>query len=274
MADQSSTNDLEDFLEFSNSELQFYLQQRGLSTTGTHGSLAARALIAHENSVEIKSTALDIAKKLKSDYDTLLKKHDLITDPFAMAQNMFTDDITKFPKVNIGQIFSYILRMKAFEAEYIGQYKVRKAYSFFKSGMVDKIFVTRINNKTVLKSSVVPSQRINNDQHKLWILFDEKSDILCSFCSCTAGFGACCNHVVAAMYKVEFANEKGLTDPACTDVLCYWNSASKEIAPMKVKDMTYSSLCICFKSEKNLFLRKFVILFCEKKLLTVRAEGC
>ena len=112
MADQSSTNDLEDFLEFSNSELQFYLQQRGLSTTGTHGSLAARALIAHENSVEIKSTALDIAKKLKSDYDTLLKKHDLITDPFAMAQNMFTDDITKFPKVNIGQIFSYILRMK------------------------------------------------------------------------------------------------------------------------------------------------------------------
>ena len=72
-------------------------------------TLAARALIAHENSVEIKSTALDIAKKLKSDYDTLLKKHDLITDPFAMAQNMFTDDITKFPKVNIGQIFSYIL---------------------------------------------------------------------------------------------------------------------------------------------------------------------
>ena len=74
-------------------------------------------------------------------------------------------------------------------------------------------------------------------KNTLWIVFDDKSDILFSFCSCTAGFGACCNHVVAAMYKVEFANEKGLTDPACTDVLCYWNSASKDIAPMKVKNM-------------------------------------
>ena len=31
----------------------------------------------------------------------------------------------------MGQIFSYVLENKSFETEYIGPYKVRKAYSFF-----------------------------------------------------------------------------------------------------------------------------------------------
>lgn len=140
--------------------------------------------------------------------------------------------------MNIGQIFAYILQKKAFEAEYIGQYKVRKAYSFFKSGMVDKIYVSDINDsQKLIRSSVIPSQRINNDQHKLWILFSGNNDIISLYCSCTAGFGYCCNHVVAVLYKKEYANEKGLTTPSCTDTLCSWNSSSKEIQPMKVKDM-------------------------------------
>ena len=42
---------LEDFLELSNVELKYYLQQRGLSTSGPHSTLAARALIAYEQKV-------------------------------------------------------------------------------------------------------------------------------------------------------------------------------------------------------------------------------
>ena len=36
------------FLEISSEELKYFLQQRGLPFEGTHGSLAARALIAFE----------------------------------------------------------------------------------------------------------------------------------------------------------------------------------------------------------------------------------
>ena len=50
-------NSLDDFLELSNGELQYYLQQRGLPMSGTHGTLAARALIAHEQKVECVATA-------------------------------------------------------------------------------------------------------------------------------------------------------------------------------------------------------------------------
>ena len=118
--------------------------------SGTHSSLAARALIAFEQKVEIKSTADQIAKQLKNDYKELLMKHNL-DDPLSSSNFRFSTDIKCFPATHVGQIFNYILKTKAFEAEYIGQYKVKKAYSFFKSGMVGKIYVCNIENSKIIK---------------------------------------------------------------------------------------------------------------------------
>ena len=129
----------------SSSELQYYLQQRGLSVSGTRSSLAARALIAFEQKVEIKSTADQIAKQLKNDYRELLMKHNL-DDPLSSSNFQFSIDIKCFPATHTRQIFYYILKTKAFEAEYIGQYKVKKTYSFVKPGMVGKIYVCSIEN--------------------------------------------------------------------------------------------------------------------------------
>ena len=86
--------------------------------------------------------------------------------------------------------------------------------------MVGKIYVCNIENGKIIETLVTPSQRINDKKHSLWILFNEASDIVISFCTCTAGFSSCCNHVVAALYKIEYANEKGLTNPTCTEQLC------------------------------------------------------
>ena len=127
LTENESSTTLEDFLVMSSSELQYYLQQRGLSVSGTHSSLAARALIAFEQKVEIKSTADQIAKQLKNDYRELLMKHNL-DDPLSSNNFRFSTDIKCFPATHVAQIFNYILKAKAFEAEYIGQYKVKKAY--------------------------------------------------------------------------------------------------------------------------------------------------
>ena len=188
-------------------------------------------MIDFEKKVEIKSTADQIAKQLKNDYRKLSMKHNL-NDPLSSSI-----DIKCFPTTHIGQIFNYTLKAKTFEAEYIGQYKVNIAYSFFKSGMVGKTYVCSIKKGKIIKTLVTPSQRINGKKHSLWVSFNEASDIVTSFCTCTAGFSSCCKHVVAAVYKVEYANEKGLTNPTCTKQLCSWNSSSKEITPGKVKDM-------------------------------------
>ena len=121
LTENESSTTLEDFLVMSSSELQYYLQQRGLSVSGTHSSLAARALIAFEQKVEIKSTADQIAKQLKNDYRELLMKHNL-DDPLSSNNFRFSTAIKCFPATHAAQIFNYILKTKAFEAEYIGQY--------------------------------------------------------------------------------------------------------------------------------------------------------
>ena len=65
-------NSLHDFLELSNGELQYYLQQRGLPMSGTRGTLAARALIAREQKIECVATAAHLSETLKSHYGNLL----------------------------------------------------------------------------------------------------------------------------------------------------------------------------------------------------------
>ena len=54
----------------------------------------------------------------------------------------------------------------------------------------------------------------------------------------TAGLRKCCNHAIAALYKVEFANIKGFNDPACTEKFCAWNNnMKKDVQPKKIKEM-------------------------------------
>ena len=67
--------------------------------------------------------------------------------------------MTVWPKVNLGNIFEYILRMKEFDKEYIGKYKDQKAYSYFDSGFVGEILVSKINEGT--KSLVLQCPRVH-----------------------------------------------------------------------------------------------------------------
>ena len=149
------------------------------------------------------------------------------------------DDVSVWPRIDLGKVISYIINKKAFETDYIGQYKAKKAYSYFMSSFVHEIVaICPSQEKIVLKGNVAPSQKIREKPRKVWVLSSKNGDIICANCSCTAGFGECCNHVVALLYKVEYANSQGLVDPACTAVACAWNkSTKKEVFPQKVKDL-------------------------------------
>ena len=50
----------------------------------------------------------------------------------ALEMEGWEDNMFKWPKVHIGQIFGYILENKEFSTDYTGQYKVRKASRFTK----------------------------------------------------------------------------------------------------------------------------------------------
>ena len=231
-------------------ELKYFLQQTGLPVGRTDRSLAATALIAFELKNNHKTTAENLVKKLSEDYVNLLKEHCLCFDP---NENLsMSDDLKQFPKTDFGQVFSFIL------VECIGQ-----------GGFVDKIIVKIIDDadRKVIKTSVVPSQQINESKHKLCVLFDHTGDIKSAYCSCTAGTSSCCNHTGTALYKIEFANWKGFTDPSCTEELCGWNKNLKEIKPMKIKDMDIQ------KHDHEKENKQYVITNNVKKYFDPRAES-
>lgn len=137
---------LEDFLELSCGELQFYLKQRGLPSGGTHSDLAARALVAFEHKTPIRDSAESQAKSLQNEHVELLRTCG-IKDPLSMVD--WEDCVTKWPHTNIGQIFSFILGKKAFDTDYIGQSKI----GFFtldsarRPSRVESAVVTRVQFK-------------------------------------------------------------------------------------------------------------------------------
>ena len=101
-------------------------------------------------------------------------------------------------------LFSYTLRVKAVDVDYIGKYKDQKAYFYWLSGFVDTVYHASCNdNLLFLKAYVSPSQRLNDDPHHVWVCTEgpkDKSKILTSWCSCIAGTSEVCNHVTALLY--------------------------------------------------------------------------
>ena len=114
------------------------------------------------------------------------------------------------------------------------------------SGFVDTVYLAKcpVNSElTFLKGNVCPSQRIRDDPHEVWICIEgPKTDcgIVTSWCTCIAGSGEACNHVIALLYKVNYAFKKNYISPACTSVPQGWNKGTKrEVEPSAIGDLTF-----------------------------------
>ena len=94
-----------------------------------------------------------------------------------------------------------------------------------------------------LKGCVSPSQKVHDDPHRVWVCLEgSKSDCktVTSWCTCTAGTAEVCNHVIALMYKVNFAYKKAYISPACTSVPQGWNKGTKkDVKPNKIKSLVF-----------------------------------
>ena len=69
----------------------------------------------------------------------------------------------------------------------VRQYKVRKAFSFYKSGFVHCVYVKTINTEGVLlKAAGTPSERIRDESHKIWVFNIKLSgEVVGGYCACT-----------------------------------------------------------------------------------------
>ena len=104
----------EDFLALPTVSLKDYLSLRGLSITGKKPELVAKAYGAQELKIPIKLSAELQVNIIKTEYQNRLSNHSL-KDPNS-SDIEWLDDTTKWPSVDLGKIFSFILHHKEFDA--------------------------------------------------------------------------------------------------------------------------------------------------------------
>lgn len=125
------------------------------------------------------------------------------------------------------------------EVEDLNDYKSSKAYSYFQQGWLGLLSYHSLGESPYcfLKSDCRPSQRLSDTRHKLWLLLSKSDEkVIQAHCTCMAGMGSTCNHVAAALFRIEAAMRLGLSNPACTTKPCEWLPNRKYIAPCQVKD--------------------------------------
>ena len=109
--------------------------------------LVALAYSTTEMDLPIILSSAYLTKNLEEEYSKRFREFNIL-DPKNVEKELQVDDLTVWPKVNLRNIFEYILRMKEFDKEYMGKYKDQKAYSYFDSGFVGEILVSKINEGT------------------------------------------------------------------------------------------------------------------------------
>ena len=139
-------------------------------------------------------------------------------------------------------IFNYLM----FYPKQIGSthlcHKNSKAYSYYKSGWHQPLYFHKLSGikYCILKREYRQSQRTNEINHKLWIIMEKSGKIRSSHCTRMAVRGQSCNHVAAAIYRIEAAAVKnGLTNPSCYSTVNQWLPNHKDVQPIKVKDMNF-----------------------------------
>ena len=163
-----------------------YLAVRGLKVSGTRVELVARAFVAAELNLPIIESTEEHQNRLILEYEKRLASL-AISDPCLVNEPV--DDVTVWPPVSLGSIFSYILKVRDFDREYVGKYKDQKAYSYFDSGFVDTILVHEPKEQNCKKfvyvyCKVTASQSVN-EKKELWVVIDKKSGEVClAWCSC------------------------------------------------------------------------------------------
>ena len=162
----SGKKQYDDFLSMNVNNLKDYLTVRGISVSGYKKiELVARAYSAAEMDLPIILSSADVTKNLEEEYSKRLREFNIF-DPKNIEKRITSRRLDCLAKSRSRSIFEYILRMKEFDKEYIGKCKDQKSYSYFGSGFVGEILVSKINEgtKTALFCNVQGSMSIHNEK--------------------------------------------------------------------------------------------------------------
>ena len=221
-------------------DLNDYLKIRGLKVTGTKKELVDRVFAAVENGVQPVKKVVETESDLITDYKNNLKIDDFpIPDPFKIPHGWMEEDegMTFWPMLSYPDIFNFLMFYPSeLGSKDLSDYKNSKAYSYYKSGWLQPLQYHNLSGSKYcfIRGQCRKYQSIKDSFHKLWIILEKTAKTRTCHCTCMAGIGETCNHVAAAMCRVEAAVRIGLTNPTCTSNASEWMPSRKTIQPKRI----------------------------------------
>ena len=221
------------------------LENTRLKSNRDKKKLVARVFTASENGFQPVKTAVEKESDLITDYKNKLKIDDFpIPDPFMIPRGWMEEDegMAFWPMLSYPDIFNFLMFYPSeLGSKDLSDYKNSKAYSYYKSGWLQPLQYHNLSGSKycIIRGECRKSQSIKDPFHKLWIIFEKTAKIRTCHSTCMAGMGETCNHVAAAMYRVEATVRIGLTNPACTSNANEWLPDRKTIEPKIIKDLDF-----------------------------------
>ena len=232
-------------------ELKNFLRLRGLKVSGKKEELVARAFVAIENNVQVVQTAEEVEAALGKQYSSKLNifvsddlGNHVIPDPLKLDEGWICEKegVKDWPSTLYPDIFHFLaFHPSELSSKDLSDYKTSKGYNYYEEGWLKPLSIHKISDDSplcLLKTTCRPSQKLSDVPHKLWVCLEKATGrIMAAHCSCMAGMGQTCNHVAAALFRIEAAVRMGLSNPASTSKPCEWLPNAKDVKPVKVKDL-------------------------------------
>lgn len=178
--------------------LKDYCRRRGYKVTGSKKELVSRVYFLYNSRISEEPGAKQREASRKKDYKELVNASCLAPDPNTLKK--WTDEksgIKLWPPITYIDIHMFFKKNGGLglSKEELTAYKTGKAYSYFSCDWLKEVFYTAINKHhkcCFLKAECVPSDRINNPPHLLWVkIFKESGDVASAYCTCMAGYVLC-----------------------------------------------------------------------------------
>ena len=186
---------------------------------------------------------------------------ELYPDPMKIVHGWADEDegVVFWPVLTYPDIFTYLMfHPSELGSTDLSDYKLCKAYSYFKNGWLEPLSYHNLSGSKfcLIKGQCRQSLSVNNPHHQLWVLLEKAGKIRACHCSCMAGMSQTCNHVAAALYRMEAAVRSGLTNPACTSKPIEWLPSKKIFADIlaKIKDLDFEREDFATRGKKKRLL--------------------
>ena len=112
----------------------------------------------------------------------------VLNDPYSMDEDCWCDDMTKWPELLFGDIYTYSINTKGlFMKENLKAYKSLEAYNYFYNGYVRTVLLHHSGNLNVMKAKVNPSQKSPENSHEPWVIISSQDgSVVTAHCTCMA----------------------------------------------------------------------------------------